>query len=88
MVELRAGDAEAAVRLLARAFRDNPLNRAVIGAGAEHRERVNAAGLRPQVPAILESGWALAARSAPEASGALAGVLLATPPEGHALRTP
>lgn len=88
VVELRAGDAEAAVRVLARAFRDNPLNRAVIGASAKHRERVNAAGLRPQVPAILESGWALGARLPAEASGALAGVLLATPPEVHALRTP
>lgn len=86
--ELRVADAEAAVRLLARAFRDNPLNRAVIGAGAERRERVNAAGLRPQVPAILESGWALGARSPAEGSRSLAGVLLATPPGGHALRTP
>ena len=88
VTELRAGDAEAAVGLLARAFRDNPLNRAVIGTGAEHRVRVNAAGLRPQVPAILESGWALAARSPDDASGALSGVLLATPPGGHAVRTP
>ncbi|MGI9431974.1 MAG: GNAT family N-acetyltransferase [Myxococcota bacterium] len=86
--ELRADEAEAAVRVLARAFGDNPLNRAVIGAGAERRVRVNAAGLRPQIPALLESGCALGARSAAEASAALAGVLLATPPGGHALGTP
>lgn len=86
--ELRANDAETAVGLLARAFRDNPLNRAVIGAGAERRTRVNAAGLRPLVPSILESGWALGARSPGRAHGALAGVLLATAPGGHALRTP
>jgi ribosomal protein S18 acetylase RimI-like enzyme len=82
---LEATASEAAVRVLALAFRDNPLNRAVIGPGKARREKVNAAGLRPQLPAAVESGCALAAYSSRDA---LLGVLLATAPGSHALALP
>jgi ribosomal protein S18 acetylase RimI-like enzyme len=74
-------EAEPAVRVLARAFRDNPLNLAVIGSDASRRERVNAAGLRPQLPGALEAGCALAARrSGGSEPGGPIGVLLGTRP--------
>lgn len=85
---LAADEAEAAVHVLARAFRDNPLNRAVIGNGAAHRERVNAAGLRPQLPAVIGSGCALTAHGPSAGRSELRGVLLATPPGAHALEPP
>ena len=48
---LRADEREAAVQLLARAFRDNPLNVAVIGCDDPARRLlVNAHGLRGLLP--------------------------------------
>jgi len=65
------------VRVLARAFRDNPLNRAVLGhRGPRARERSNARGMRGLVPRARRHGETLALHD----SGRLAGVLLAAPP--------
>ena len=70
----------AAIRLLARAFRDNPLNRAVARRrGARARERINRHGMRAHLPHALCQGRVLAAQQA----GALAGVLIAAPPWGY-----
>lgn len=74
----------AAVRVLARAFRDNPLNIAVIDADAHRRERANAAGMRALLPVAREHGQAWAARR----DGAVVGVLVATPPFCHPLPAP
>lgn len=83
---LSAPEAEAAARVLARAFRDNPLNRAVIRRrSARGRERSNRAGLRGQVPIAIEHGRVLAAH---EPGGGLIGVLMATPPGAHPLPSP
>jgi ribosomal protein S18 acetylase RimI-like enzyme len=62
--------------VLARAFRDNPLNRAVIAAGERRRERANRAGAAAYLPVALERARVTAAHEA----GALVGVLVATPP--------
>jgi ribosomal protein S18 acetylase RimI-like enzyme len=73
---LAAGEVRAAAALLARAFRDNPLNRAVVGGSARRRERANDAGMRAYLPPACAAGSALAA----QVEGALAGVLVALPP--------
>lgn len=63
--------------MLARAFRDNPLNQAVLrGRTARGRIRANRAGMRATLAASREAGWVRVAR----ADGALLGALLATPP--------
>ena len=46
VAELAAADLPAAVEVLARAFRDNPLNRAVVGRGEARRLRCNQYGMR------------------------------------------
>jgi hypothetical protein len=54
---LFAAEREPAVQLLARAFRDNPLNVAVIGGGDPARRlRVNAHGLRSLLPTAHAHG--------------------------------
>jgi GNAT superfamily N-acetyltransferase len=63
--------------VLARAFRDNPLNRAVIGGSERRRVRANRAGVAAYLPIALERARVAAVRSE---GGALAGVLVATPP--------
>jgi GNAT superfamily N-acetyltransferase len=73
---LERRELDAAADVLARAFRDNPLNRAVIRAGERRRVRANRAGVAAYLPIALERARVLAAREA----GALAGVLVATPP--------
>lgn len=65
-----------AAGVLARAFRDNPLNRAVIRAGDARRVRANRAGVRAYLPLALERAHVAAAR----ADGRLLGVLVGTPP--------
>jgi ribosomal protein S18 acetylase RimI-like enzyme len=79
-------DAErpAAERVLARAFRDNPLNVAVIGPDPERRLRANLHGARALLPVALAGGRVLAAR----AGGGLRGVLVATRPFGWPLPAP
>ncbi len=67
----------AAAGVLARAFRDNPLNRAVIGGSERRRVRANRAGVAAYQPLALERARVAAARGE---GGALAGVLVATPP--------
>lgn len=62
--------------MLARAFRDNPLNLAVIGGSPRRRERANRAGVTAYLPTALERARVTTVR----AGGALAGVLVATPP--------
>lgn len=62
--------------MLARAFRDNPLNRAVIGGSARRRVRANRAGVAAYLPIALERARVTTVRE----GGALAGVLVATPP--------
>jgi ribosomal protein S18 acetylase RimI-like enzyme len=82
---LRRAEREPAVRLLARAFRDNPLNVAVIRSpDPERRQRVNAHGLRSLLPVAHAMGRVRGLR----ARGALAAVLIASPPGGHPLPPP
>jgi hypothetical protein len=73
---LERGELDAAAGVLARAFRDNPLNRAVIGGSERRRVRANRAGVAAYLPIALDCARVLAARD----EGALAGVLVATPP--------
>lgn len=73
---LERGELDLAAGVLARAFRDNPLNRAVIRAGAARRERANRAGIRAYLPLARERAHVAVAR----ADEALLGVLVATPP--------
>lgn len=71
--------------LLARAFRDNPLNRAVIGHGdPEERLRANLHSMRSLLPVAQRHGCVLGARVA----GGLAGVLVAAPPFAYPLPPP
>ena len=79
---LLAAEREAAVQLLARAFRDNPLNVAVIGSDDPAvRLRVNAHGLRSLLPTAQAHGRVRVQR----AGGELAGVLIAAPPDAFPL---
>lgn len=73
---LRAHEFSAAGALLGRAFRENPLNRAVVGGSARRREHANEAGMRAHLPAACGVGELLAARLEQR----LAGVLVALPP--------
>jgi ribosomal protein S18 acetylase RimI-like enzyme len=66
----------AAAGVLARAFRDNPLNRGVVGGSERRRVRANRAGVAVYLPAALERARVTTVRQ----GGALAGVLVATPP--------
>lgn len=82
---LRRSDLGAASRLLARAFRENPLNRAVMPGGSERaRVRANAAGLRSQLGSALRHGEILAARG----DWGLCGVLVAARPGGYPFPSP
>jgi ribosomal protein S18 acetylase RimI-like enzyme len=72
---LDAPECDAAADVLARAFRDNPLNRAVIQSeDADRRVRVNRHGMVALLPAALAQGRVLAARDARRVVGALIGV--------------
>jgi ribosomal protein S18 acetylase RimI-like enzyme len=73
---LPRGELDLAVGVLARAFRDNPLNRAVIRAGEARRERANRAGVGAYLPLARERAFVAVAR----AGAAPIGVLVATPP--------
>lgn len=83
VAELVEADEPAAVEALAAAFRDNPLNRAVVGADPQRRLRCNRAGMRQLVPNVRRLGLALVAR-APSGLG----VLLANPPDRYPLAPP
>jgi ribosomal protein S18 acetylase RimI-like enzyme len=73
---LDPSELDLAAGVLARAFRDNPLNRAVIRADEARRVRSNRAGVRAYLPLALERAHVAVAR----ADDALIGVLVATPP--------
>jgi ribosomal protein S18 acetylase RimI-like enzyme len=81
---LRHGELPEAQRLLARAFRDNPLNRAVIGSSARRRLRANLHGMRAHLPQAERYGLLLSAR----VEARLAGVLSSTPPGAYPLPAP
>ena len=82
---LAAPERPGAAQLLARAFRDNPLNVAVIGAGDPQRRLAsNLCGMRSLLPVALAHGFVLGARAA----GSLAGALIATPPHAYPLPPP
>jgi ribosomal protein S18 acetylase RimI-like enzyme len=82
---LADGDLEQAIAVLARAFRDNPLNRAVIGRGDSRRRlRSNLYGMRSLLPAAADRGDVLAASIA----GRVAGVLISVPPGAYPLPPP
>ena len=73
-----------AEQVLARAFRDSPLNVAVIGSDPERRLRANLHGARALLPVARSHGFVLAAREA----GTPRGLLVATPPFGWPLPAP
>ncbi len=73
---LREDELRAGARLLARAFRENAMNRVVSPGSPRRRERANEAGMRAVLPAARSAGSVLAAREA----GRLVGVLIALPP--------
>ena len=75
---LAARDLGAARELLARAFQENPLNRAVVGGSAARRLLCNRAGMRTFLGPALAVGRALGARAAP--GEPLLGALVALPP--------
>jgi ribosomal protein S18 acetylase RimI-like enzyme len=82
---LELGDHREAADVLARAFRDNPLNVAVIGnANPERRVRSNLHGMRSLLPVAEIHGRALAARS----GGRVVGALISTPPGAFPLPPP
>jgi ribosomal protein S18 acetylase RimI-like enzyme len=89
---LAAEDEDAAVALLARAFRDNPLNAAVIRGGPERRLRSNRNGMRALLPMALAHGEVWGLREEGRLWAALVGVPplrqpLPPPPLGLRLRT-
>lgn len=86
IVPLLAPEFAEASALLARAFRDNPLNVAVIGASstAARRERCNAIGMRNLLRAGEPHGVLRGAR----VSDRLAGVLVAAPPDAFPFPPP
>lgn len=73
-----------AEQVLARAFRDSPLNVAVIGTDPERRLRANLHGAMALLPVALAQGLVLVARE----GGAARGLLVATPPFGWPLPAP
>jgi len=80
---LGRAECDEAARLLAAAFRDNPLNRAVVRADGARRLRSNLAGTRASLAAIWPRATLLGAR----VQGRLCGVLVGVAPDalaGHA----
>ena len=86
MIEpLRIEDESRAVSVLAAAFRDNPLNGAVIRSeDPERRLRSNECGMRSLLPAARVHGQVLVARD----DGELSGALVASPPGRFPLPSP
>lgn len=82
---LSESEEPAAVAALARAFRDNPLNLAVIrSADPERRLRCNRHGMRLLLPSARAHGHLAVARR----GGAVAGALVAAPPFAYPLPAP
>ncbi len=90
LLRLRVGplpseDLGPAALLLARAFRDNPLNRAVLDRHDAHaRLRANVCGMRAHLPVAQRRRCLLGAWS----EGSLVGALVSTPPYGYPLPPP
>jgi GNAT superfamily N-acetyltransferase len=93
---LASAERESAALLLARAFRDNPLNQGVIGSSAARRLRCNTVGMRLNLEAVTGIDLVLAARPAAAPGGplqpvsrgrsaGLVGVLVAQPPDRRPL---
>jgi ribosomal protein S18 acetylase RimI-like enzyme len=81
---LRRDECPAAAEVLAAAFRDNPLNRAVIGEPAARRLRANRAGSLASLEAALGRAWCRVARDA----GRIRAVLIAEAPGVRPLPLP
>ena len=81
---LTEADVEPAAAVLGRAFRDNPMNVAVIGGDAERRERCNRAGVEAYLPAALRAGPIWGAWQ----GEVLCGALVAMPPGSFPLPMP
>jgi ribosomal protein S18 acetylase RimI-like enzyme len=81
---LAAGDEETVAALLARAFRDNPLNVAVIGPDAARRLRCNLQGMRALLPVARHQGWVRTVGR----GAVLLGAIVATPPFAYPLPPP
>ena len=79
VLELGRSDREATVEVLARAFRDSPLNRAVIGEGADRRLRCNRHGMRALLQSAEGSARILGAFHRPGQAGPVAALLAADP---------
>lgn len=77
-------DRAAAVALLADAFWDGPLDRAVVGGSPARRRRICRAGMRANLAAALGRADVRAARR----GASLEGVLVAVPPGAHPLSPP
>jgi ribosomal protein S18 acetylase RimI-like enzyme len=81
---LSGAERRAAELVLARAFRDNPLNTAVIGSDPARRLRSNLHGIRALLPVALAHGLVLLS----DRRGQPDGVLIATPPHRWPLPAP
>ncbi len=81
---LREEAVPAAVEVLARAFRDNPLNVAVVRGAPERRLRANRAGTRGLVEVAQRHDAVWTVRE----GGRLAGALIGTPPGEYPLPPP
>jgi ribosomal protein S18 acetylase RimI-like enzyme len=82
---MSAAERVQAAEVLARAFRDNPLNVAVIGSGDPAlRVRCNLHGMRALLPVAQDHGLVLVARL----DAGPAGLLVATPPYRYPLPPP
>jgi GNAT superfamily N-acetyltransferase len=78
------GEQPATIDVLARAFRDNPLNVAVIGGAPARRLRANRHSMRALLPVACERGEVWVRRDGPQVCAALIGV----PPHAHPLPPP
>jgi ribosomal protein S18 acetylase RimI-like enzyme len=86
---MEPGEAPVLAETLALAFRDNPLNRAVIRGGPPRRLRSNRYGMRATLEAAIgRSSIHVPVGSAPGADGPALGGLIALPPGGWPLPPP
>jgi GNAT superfamily N-acetyltransferase len=85
IASLSEASRESTARVLARAFRDNPLNVAVVGsAESARRLRCNLHGMRASLASAIGHGEALTA----SLDGGVAGGLIAVPPGAYPLPAP
>lgn len=87
----KSAELASAADILARAFRDNPLNTAVIKAGPERRYRSNLVGMRALLEVSLGHALLLTVRDAAcqgSGQGPLSGMLIGAKPYGYPLPGP